>query len=117
MKKTIVVALVSLLMLSFVVAAGDRGVIYPLGDITYDGAAEVVDVQCMINAVLEFAVNGDEGTVPSCAGHLSWEDLDISCDGDVNINDILLVISSALGEPLSPLIDENTNGLIDLCEA
>lgn len=81
-------------------------------DITGSGACDVADVQCLILAVLaDLSAAGP----PSCiAGGSQSTDLD--CSGVTNVADALVGIALTMGQPLTSVVDANTNGCPDACE-
>lgn len=80
----------------------------PPGDVSADGAANVVDVQCMINTVLYAPV------IPGCNQQVA-EASNLNCDSSTNIIDVLIAINYALGAALDPLLDADGNGCPDAC--
>lgn len=83
------------------------------GDITGDGAVNVVDVQCM-QLVLGWIARGAYGTGPACMSSVGAADL--NCDGAVNVVDYILAITLAKGQPLHPDLDSNGDGIHDACQ-
>ncbi|NUN15706.1 MAG: hypothetical protein HUU55_18935 [Myxococcales bacterium] len=86
----------------------------PFGDITGDGEAKVVDVQCFILLVLS-ALSGNPD-VPTCLG-TALADADLQCDGQLDITDVQLVIGAALKKDLDPGLDTDGNNCPDECGA
>lgn len=82
----------------------------PSADLNQNGLVNVTDVQCSILATL------GGGGVPSCLVSGNLDDADLDCDGDVTVTDIILTIQGALGQPLSPELDQNENGCVDACD-
>ncbi|NUN12744.1 MAG: hypothetical protein HUU55_03830 [Myxococcales bacterium] len=88
----------------------------PAGDITGDGSATVVDVQCAILSAL-YDLGGQQGAPPGCifGGDISRPDL--NCDLEVTVVDVQVAISAVLGSKLDVSIDANANNCVDTCEA
>lgn len=85
----------------------------PPGDVTADGVTSAVDIQCAILAVLA-AAEGSGSPMPECAqGDLHR--VDASCDASVDVTDVLLAITYALGAPLGTAIDADQDGCPDAC--
>jgi hypothetical protein len=85
----------------------------PVGDVTANGATNVVDVQCSINVAL-WILTGSVDPTPACTPDPDRADL--NCDGTVNVVDLDVVIRNALGSPLNSAIDANGNQCADACE-
>lgn len=83
----------------------------PPGDVTGEQTTSVLDVQCQILSVL--AAISETKAPPCLIGGFSAGDH--NCDGEVNTTDILLVITFALGGTLSPELDTNGDGCVDVC--
>ncbi len=84
------------------------------GDLDNSGSHDVVDVQCGILATL-WELGSQAGPAPTClAGAPDVADVD--CNGTVTVVDVQLLISLALGLPLSASVDPNGNGCADTCE-
>lgn len=79
------------------------------GDVTGDGKADVVDVQCVILGIL-LNLAGNNGDL-QCA----TEPMDVNCDFSLNVVDSFLCIQFALGAPLGSMIDSDSDGCIDAC--
>ncbi|NUN16104.1 MAG: hypothetical protein HUU55_20960 [Myxococcales bacterium] len=79
------------------------------GDVTGDGKADVVDVQCVILGIL-LNLAGNDGDL-QCA----TEPVDVNCDFSLNVVDSFLCIQFALGAPLGSMIDSDSDGCIDAC--
>jgi hypothetical protein len=86
----------------------------PRGDLNGDGTASVVDAQCAILVNL-WTLAGSEGAPPAC---LAWppQTVDLDCDCETNVSDVILVIQSILTAPLSESLDADANGCPDACE-
>lgn len=91
--------------------------LFPPGDVSGDGIANVVDVQCNVVANL-WSLEGQVGAAPPClVGELAPNiAADHTCDGVVSVSDTQLAVVYALGMPLSPVIDPNGNQCPDVCE-
>lgn len=90
--------------------AAEASCLVPPGDITANGSTSIVDVQCMIVAVLSPA-----GELPACLG-ITSEQADANCDGTLDVADIVLTILFTLGSPLHAQLDANHNQCADSCE-
>ncbi|NUN12113.1 MAG: right-handed parallel beta-helix repeat-containing protein [Myxococcales bacterium] len=86
----------------------------PPGDVNATGVTNVADVQCMILAVL--ADLSDPNSPPPLCALVSKTLLDVDCDAQRNVNDILIVINYGLQSPLNLTIDTNQNQCPDACE-
>ncbi|NUN15554.1 MAG: FG-GAP repeat protein [Myxococcales bacterium] len=84
------------------------------GDVDGDLKTSVTDVQCGILSVL-WSLAGEIGAVPGCIAG-SPPVVDINCDSAIVVTDVQLLITYALGAPLSLGIDANGNGCADTCE-
>ncbi len=87
----------------------------PPGDITHDGSADVIDVQCAILVSL-WNLGGATGAPPSCVPADPLANVDLNCDGATNVVDVNTAISLALSVPLSPSIDADGDGCPDGCD-
>lgn len=86
----------------------------PKGDVNGNNSVDVVDAQCTIILAL-WQLGGMATPTPPClVGPVAVADLD--CFGTVNVADVLLIVSFALNQPLSPIIDRNNNGCHDHCD-
>jgi hypothetical protein len=84
------------------------------GDLNDDSATNVTDVQCGI--IVSLWVQADDGSpMPEC---MAWPAgaLDMNCDAQVNVTDLVLLIQGALGAPLDPSIDGDGDGCADACQ-
>ena len=87
------------------------------GDLTQNGVVDVVDVQCSIlSALYEQVPNSDPGIIECLGGEGQLPLADLSCSGEVNVVDVLLNLTLALGAPLNAEVDSNGNGCHDGCE-
>ena len=86
------------------------------GDVTDDGIANVVDVQCGILSALASLTGGLFSEQPDCM-KVPVENADLNCDGKVDITDVLLTIKLALGQPLDSTMDTNGDMCPDTCKA
>jgi hypothetical protein len=83
------------------------------GDLTGDGAASIVDVQCGILTALSTL---EGGALPAClTGPAQLSDMD--CSGAAEVGDLQLIVSLVLGVPFSSVIDKNANNCHDFCES
>lgn len=87
--------------------------IAPFGDLNGSGEVTVVDVQCGIITVL-WEIGGGEGSPPDCVGGPTWQ-TDVLCDGTSEVSDIVQLIQLAVGLPLGPSIDSDSDGCPDTC--
>lgn len=94
-------------------AADCSGVV---GDVTGDGAASVVDVQCGIIYAL-WDLSGQVGPEPGCSSTPGTDPADMNCDGETSVVDVQLLVAFALDQPLSSQVDANGDGCPDGCEA
>ncbi len=96
---------------------GACGCATPPGDITGDGAANVVDAQCDILATL-WVLGGATGPAPTClrTDKDPMVAADFNCDGQVDITDIQALVTLAVGASLSTAIDANGDGCPDACQ-
>lgn len=84
------------------------------GDIDGSGSTTISDVQCVLLQALYF-LGGQSGPAPGCAaGPSSHGDLD--CSGALDVIDVNITISFALGKTLPSAIDANGDGCTDSCE-
>jgi len=90
-------------------AGGCEGV---FGDINLSGSTNVVDIQCLIVAVLNEAMGQD---MPSCVA-MDPSEVDLNCDGNLDVTDVIFNIQSTLGVPMDGAVDGNGNGCPDACE-
>ncbi len=89
----------------------------PAGDITGDGTATVVDVQC--ESILNlWSLGGMQGPAPECVGVTgpAWLAGDHNCDHVINVTDTLLAVHWALQLPLSPVLDADGDNCVDACQ-
>jgi hypothetical protein len=86
----------------------------PPGDVDASGGTNVADVQCAIVYSL-WALSG-VGSAPACAPG-GDAGVDASCDGQINVVDVTLVISYVLALPLGGSIDADADLCPDLCDA
>ena len=110
-----------LLLLSWNPSIGLGVCVEPAGDVTLDGSANVIDVQCAIlGALYHLEISGggesEEGyAIPDCVqDNINRTDLD--CSGTTNVTDILSTIYLALDIPLNSEIDENGDLCNDACQ-
>lgn len=85
------------------------------GDVNADGNRNISDIQCMILTSVHLLGNPGFPELPSCL-NVSLEEADLNCDTGVDLSDIILVITYAVGESLSPLVDADANDCPDSCE-
>jgi len=85
------------------------------GDVTDDGIANVVDVQCGILSALAGLTGGLFSEQPDCM-KVPEENADLNCDGTVDITDVLLTIKMALGQQLDSGMDTNGDMCPDTCK-
>lgn len=78
-------------------------------DVTGDGLANVVDVQCLILAV--FGELLGEIPSPECIAQSG----DVDCDSSVTVTDVNVATQLALGAPLPPGVDNDGDGCADAC--
>jgi len=83
-----------------------------LGDVNLSGSTNVVDIQCLIVAVLNVAVGQP---MPACVV-VDEGEADLNCDGNLDVTDVIFSIQSSLGVPLDETVDTNGNGCPDACE-
>jgi hypothetical protein len=90
----------------------------PPGDVTQDGTATVVDVQCVIIVALWTLGGGEPGAPdePTCVGG-DVGAADIDCSASVDVTDAILDIQLVLGQSLDPSTDGDGNGCPDACDA
>ena len=87
------------------------------GDLTQNGVVDVVDVQCSIlTALYEQVPDSDPGLLDCMGGPGQLALADLSCSGEINVVDVLLNLTLALGSPLNSEVDSNGNGCHDNCE-
>ncbi len=113
---------VSLVGLAAVAMVGPRWVaaacLTPPGDLTANGVTTVVDVMCTIQGNL-WSLAGEVGPPPACL-HVPGSPallFDHNCDGIINVTDILITVSYALGVPLDTAVDANGDQCVDACES
>jgi agmatine/peptidylarginine deiminase len=82
------------------------------GDINLSGSTNVVDIQCLIVAVLNEAVGQP---LPACVV-IDPSEVDLNCDGNLDVTDVIFNIQSTLGVPMDIAVDANGNGCPDACE-
>ena len=83
------------------------------GDLNGDDKVDVLDLQCMTPTV-QWSLAGAIGAAPICLHDVEAADLD--CNDVINVIDMQLAPTVVLGDPLSPQIDANSNGIHDNCE-
>ena len=84
-------------LLSFVSAPAFAGG----GDVDGDGSITVNDVQCGIVVSL-WEVAGDPDDPPTCIPDDAAHDaVDLNCDGEVNVVDVVMLVELSLGMPLA----------------
>lgn len=105
-------ALVSLMALW--VGSASAQCLTPAGDITGDGDADIVDIQCAIILTL-WEQAGGVAAYPGCV-KVDPNHTDANCDGPVNVADVLLMVNYAVGAPLDPAIDADGDNCPDSCE-
>jgi hypothetical protein len=89
--------------------AASAACVEPPGDVSGNGSTNIVDVQCLILAVLQTP------TVPSCIG-VPIALADTNCDQAFTVGDIVLAITYTLGGVLGPQIDADGSNCPDSCE-
>lgn len=89
----------------------------PPGDVTSDALATVADVQCNILMNL-WSLAGQVDDVPPClaAPGSPAKVPDHNCDKVINVVDTQIAVSFALGIPLSPVIDADSDQCVDACQ-
>lgn len=105
---------VLVLGLFFAASAASAQCQNPVGDINNSGKTDVVDVQCGILTAL-WVLSGPIGPSPDCIG-IAPLVADVSCDGNINVVDVQLIIKIGIGDTLSTDIDANQNLCPDACE-
>ncbi|OGH77302.1 MAG: hypothetical protein A3C10_04175 [Candidatus Magasanikbacteria bacterium RIFCSPHIGHO2_02_FULL_48_18] len=99
----------------------------PKGEVTGDGAINVVDVQCTILTAL-WELAGKNGPMPICLSPQEVDNADLNCDGAVDIVDVQMTILLSLdlecdaGTGMcSPIfvteLDANQDNIADTCQA
>ena len=84
------------------------------GDVDFSGVTTVSDVQCCILGALGELGEADDS--PDCAEE-DPDAADLTCDGETNVTDVLMVIQLAQEAPLDGAIDAAQDGCPDACEA
>jgi len=92
------------------------GCLDPTGDLDGTGATNVVDTQCGLLAVLAVLTGGTEAVPPECLADGDLQRADVTCDGSVDVTDVLIVIQIALDLPLETAIDSDQDSCPDLCQ-
>ena len=72
----------------------------------------MTDVQCSIVAVLAQASGNP---LPDCM-QISLSAANLNCDEEFNVVDVLMVLGSALGNELDPVLDTDGDGCPDACQ-
>ena len=85
----------------------------PPGDVTEDGSADVLDVQCVVLTLL-WTMDSHNLPLPVCLNG-NYFRADVTCNEWANVADAQIVISIALGLPLSPILDSNGDKCPDTC--
>ncbi|NUN15887.1 MAG: hypothetical protein HUU55_19860 [Myxococcales bacterium] len=88
----------------------------PHGDLDGSGIVDVTDVQCSLLTALEALAHPDNPTTPSCLAD-TFESANVNCADNVDVSDISLVVTIAIGSTLSPELDSDANGCPDTCDA
>jgi hypothetical protein len=96
-----------------VVQGASAACLQPAGDVTQDGNANVIDVQCLITVAL-WSVAGEFGPAPYCLGVVPTG-ADLDCDGVLAVTDVQLAIVHALGGALDPTLDADGDSCVDAC--
>jgi hypothetical protein len=86
----------------------------PAGDVNGDNLTNVIDAHCMILVSLWY-LGGAQGTAPACAA-TPINQADLNCSGSVDITDVQLSISIALGLGLSNGVDPEGDGCANPCQ-
>lgn len=108
-------AIAAAVLLSTWISTAGATCLTPPGDVNASGNTNVSDVQCAIQTNL--AVLGGGGAAPpACLGG-PVDVVDGNCDGSVTVADVTLVISAALGIPLSAALDADADGCPDACDS
>jgi hypothetical protein len=83
-------------------------------DVNGNGATNVSDVMCLVLLAL-WDLGGRQAPQPACVvGPTGFAN--VNCDGAFSVVDVQLAIGLALGLPLAPNLDANSNGCVDTCD-
>jgi hypothetical protein len=82
-------------------------------DVTGDGAVTVVDVQCLLTIALAILDDPDAPLPPCAASGPCTADAD--CSGALNVVDVMLAVSIALGNSAPAALDANGDACPDNC--
>jgi hypothetical protein len=88
----------------------------PPGDVTLDGIANVVDVQCVALTALWGLVT-PTAAAPGCLGGGGVALADLDCTGVADISDLQFAVWHALGTGLPGALDANGDLCADACES
>ncbi len=88
----------------------------PVGDLDGSSDVDVTDVQCALLSALSALSPAPDASLLECVGG-DVSLADVNCDENVNIVDVLVTVSKALGTPLPFPADSNGNGCPTLCDA
>ncbi|NUN14543.1 MAG: hypothetical protein HUU55_13015 [Myxococcales bacterium] len=112
--RRVVAGVATVAVLGLFAATANAQCLTPAGDITGDGDADIVDIQCAIILAL-YEQAGGTGTYPGCV-QVAQNHTDVNCDGPVNVADVLLMVNYAVGASLDTLIDDDGDGCPNSCE-
>jgi hypothetical protein len=110
------VAAVVLLSSVLVPASAQAVCVDPPGDITGNSTTNVADALCVVLVSLWQASGQNPATPPPCLQGPIFN-ADSNCDGEVNVADAIVVVSLAVGNALSTMLDPNQNGCVEVCES
>jgi hypothetical protein len=86
----------------------------PPGDVTFDGLANIVDVQCVGVTALWSLVGAGSGAPGCLGGDAGAADLD--CSEGIAVSDVQLAVWHALGAALPAALDADGDSCADACE-
>ncbi|NUN12058.1 MAG: hypothetical protein HUU55_00325 [Myxococcales bacterium] len=82
------------------------------GDLDGDNDINVTDATCFVYAFISWK---EKLPVPECLFEQSYSHADVYCDGNINVQDLVILTYLVLDQPLPLLLDVNQDNIVDLC--
>lgn len=115
MKRIMVVALAFVAMAFLPAVAVQAQCLEPAGDVNDDDVTNIADLQCLALYSVHLAGNPSFPEAPACLA-VTDAQADINCDTDINVSDLVLAVTYAIGLDISPILDADGSQCPDACE-